>query len=817
MGHFLSYAKMLTWQSTGESLWERRALNWSSTWSAVMILKENETPLQFDCGSRMPFPSKQNVFKQPTFPPFDSKLKRLVDSLPDELFEARGKRGEMKIEIIRRISGHDLDNFMIFRNSDIIEPAKKAEESLDFPVSHSPSSTEAVLGRNSSERRELNEDLSDEEGNMGARNGNGNEAQRSIDLESTRTTEIADEMGRDLEHQEAQSDEHTHRSSVEYRDIATFSFERIVNEKFPDQDNIIRSFLLLDQRLNPVYESYLKLHYGFDTHLIRPDNSLPSHTSVYPLPEKRVLEFTIHLENIFATYSGSKHAIYPETPGNLDHNRYFAELCRNGKSPRMVLAEEKVKPLCTFESHYWLLWNLPSCTPPALGDVDVRERLKKLNRPEIGGLKFIGYVMETVRNGLAKWTVENVGESLDSEVWSPRAETSSASVEFGASDEFRNQIMLRKRRNVRKNVNVLPSEFLSVRLLWECQKYLIQKMKSNVYGPSDVELMLLSILGFPALEFGKIDPEVLRYSAEANNTCPTEQINSTGPEEMSCFYTFTPRLSRKHLLAAISFRDCEESLNIQMQLLPVVSVGVQSAVEEVIVWGESYSFTFCWAELIHSFEACMKVLSYDYRDGDICEVYADEESLAQSEPESRVVSEAPRGSGYDNRQHQSQVAEDLPSNAETDTSGREEEGTEAILESETEDGMEITDFLSQEYVTAASDWVTSENGIGGVEEHLVECRCRSNRYMLNQKAKRVFIRGTQKYFWEWEGWKAQAAFERYPILYDDSRNADSNSGAGDVELHTMHNNGETRIPMSLGDDGDAANASGLSGSPESPE
>ncbi|KAI0564339.1 hypothetical protein FGB62_27g15 [Gracilaria domingensis] len=152
---------------------------------------------------------------------------------------------------------------------------------------------------------------------------------------------------------------------------------------------------------------------------------------------------------------------------------------------------------------------------------------------------------------------------------------------------------------------------------------------------------------------------------------------------------FMPRGRTKNLSSAISFRDCESTLKIRMPLIPVNERGE--------IQRNKHSVTFSWAEWIHTFEACMKVLTYDYGDGELREVHTDEDSLSQSKSESMVLGDIACGSNYDSKEHHNPTDEESPLNAEIEASGAEEDGTQGeshvvhesdAIVGETEDGIE---------------------------------------------------------------------------------------------------------------------------------
>ncbi|KAI0564330.1 hypothetical protein FGB62_27g21 [Gracilaria domingensis] len=759
MKHFVRYAAMLIWESSCESGEECTAFNWSKTWSSVLIHKAFGY-FEGHIGYRMPFGSKgdESSFVVPTFPVFHSKIKRLVDSLLDELFERRSS-GQM--EIIQQICGEDLDNFMIFLNSDIVNPAKEPDALLG---SHSSTTAGATLSSNDLHRGNVNNDIHETEGIIEAHGGSGREARSSediIDDDRVKTTGISDEVRGELQSLLAHSVKKTERNCATNRCMDVWSLGRVVNEKFSETNDKIGEFLCRERRFNP-------------------DMSYPS--------EKRVVEFTIHLENVFTTYSGTKHPGIRETPENHDRNRYYQDLCGKATGCRRLLATEDVKPLCTFELQFWKLWDLPRCIPPALGDLDVQECTEGTTR----GLKFVGYIMGIVRDGLAKWTNENFAQNLDTEVWSPRVVIRSAQVEFDASDELRMQLKQYMCGVVRLDASFF--ETIGVRVLWECQKHLVEAIHENVYGPSDIQLMLLCVLGFPALRVSSSE-EDLKNSEDTGTTICGAKTSSTIDAGMVFFCTFMPDRSGEHSSAAIWFRLCESTLKIRVKLIPVHESGK--------IQHGKHSITFSWAEWIHSFEACMKVLSYDYGDGELREVGADEESLRHD-----------IGDGEPSSNEEIVARCEVGAERKTDAVDRND-----VIIGDAEDGMERAENGGNEDAAAEGDGVTAENSGMAVVEQVVECTCKRNRYRLNQRAKRVFVRGTWKYFWEWEGWKAQEAFkrDRYPILYEDGGNGNGNvngsTNGGDVERHTMNSLGETRIPMPREDGGTAVNASGPSGAP----
>ncbi|KAI0564335.1 hypothetical protein FGB62_27g10 [Gracilaria domingensis] len=266
----------------------------------------------------------------------------------------------------------------------------------------------------------------------------------------------------------------------------------------------------------------------------------------------------------------------------------------------------------------------------------------------------------------------------------------------------------------------------------------------------------------------------LGNSEESGTPSYVAPTKSTGSTKSKRFWRFIPRGPQKSLMAAISFRDCESTLKIRMQLIPVYESGE--------IQPGKHSITFNWAEWIHSFEACMKVLTYDYNDGELCNVRSAEEYILNF------------------------TDGETSSNEEIDTLFSDEVSTQSKADAVHWSDAMIDDADVVDQIETAKDDGQKETAAAGDDprakkEHLVECTCKRNQYMLNQRAKRVFITGTQKYFWEWEGWKAQEAFrrDRYPILYDAIRNficnSSSNVNWGDVVQHRTNSSGETRISI----------------------
>ncbi|KAI0564336.1 hypothetical protein FGB62_27g11 [Gracilaria domingensis] len=683
MGHFVRYAKMLLSGSPCESIEESRACNWSKTWSSVLMWRKY-MPFEFNGNIGMPFGSKphKNFISVPTFPRFHSKTKRLVDSLPDELFETETNE---KLEIIQQICGKDLDNFMVFLNSDVVNPAK--EPSVASGSQRSLSS-KAALVSNGSQRGDVDDDISESKGMKEAHGGSGRRAQSSEDVieeDTAETTEISNQVERDLQ-------------SLEYvtacdGHIDIWSLGRVVNEKFSEFDARIGTFLCSGSVFSPYHKSY---------------------------SETRVVQFTIHLENLFATYSGSMLRTGRETTDNHDRNRYYEDVCGKPTGRRPLFAKENQIPVCASESYYWDLWDLPRCTPPALGDSDVQELFKGTGI-ENGGIKIIGYIMGIVRDGLAKWTNENIQQNLGKEEWSPKVVVRSTQVEFDASDELRENFTQYMDSELSRPE--IRNTTQCVRVLWECQKHLVQAINDNVYGPSDIHLMLLCILGFPALLFDverlpdlnecffdEQHPDLKTFE-ETGSAISTASTNSTNDSKIKMLYKFMPRGSGERLSTAVSFRVCENTLKIRMQLIPVYESG--------LIQLQQHSVTFKWVEWIHGFEACMKVLTYDYGDRELCEIRTDEDSSSQSESEALVFSNTAIGNNYDTEEDHDPKEAESRSNAKIEASGAEEgskesesnvvQDSDAII-AETEEGMEGADDERNE--STAAEWDDTAGGHG---------------------------------------------------------------------------------------------------------
>ncbi|KAI0558575.1 hypothetical protein FGB62_201g015 [Gracilaria domingensis] len=77
---------------------------------------------------------------------------------------------------------------------------------------------------------------------------------------------------------------------------------------------------------------------------------------------------------------------------------YLKELCIHSPVSSM-LNSEGVSLCCISQSYYWNTWNLPEMAPPALGDIGLEDYESDTKR-----IRFIGYVLEKVRNCVTKWT-----------------------------------------------------------------------------------------------------------------------------------------------------------------------------------------------------------------------------------------------------------------------------------------------------------------------------------------------------------------------------------------------------------------------------
>ncbi|KAI0563654.1 hypothetical protein FGB62_36g117 [Gracilaria domingensis] len=368
------------------------------------------------------------------------------------------------------------------------------------------------------------------------------------------------------------------------------------------------------------------------------------------------------------------------------------------------------------------------------------------------------------------------------------------------------------------------------RVIWECQNHLLKMVDDDerAYGPADVELMLLFLLGFPVLRVRSFrDAIVLKPVAPSPSLFVALSLRAIDTDVVN--------IEMKILQERIPILDVMEG-----PVFPHINFTAQAPGPDAYL----PPLEFCWEDWIHMFDGCMKVLSLDFVDEDFCKntfsgtgdgddddddddddimEYAESDYIVKKLGRGSVTSSGCNGFGQENERHPS-------NNIWKDGSG--------VGSVKNNNGVEVVNsFKTSTTSVCENDWVTTEDfnpsriidrgtvcedereherdncgsnddsnedgeasgyegsdlkmyhdadvdngtsiytsiGNGETDYNLTEItainesvgvqRCRCN-YRLDRKARRQILPGGNKYYWDWEGWKPQPAFTRYPILYE---------------------------------------------------
>ncbi|KAI0559538.1 hypothetical protein FGB62_144g05 [Gracilaria domingensis] len=416
ISQFMGHAKLLTCASEDD----RRKRNKSHTWSKILLSQESRK-FYMDQGSaegvHMPFGlrfrraresgrGRSELFEL-SLKRYESKVKRLIDTLPPGIFENDEPE---YIDTIQGICSMDLENFLLFLQSEPMEPVCTVKSrKLTPPV---------------------------------------------IDIGSKCVTPIANEREKIMEQKLASSKAVTSRlglgANENIRGIGVDMHELLYTEKLglPVDATF---FLSLRDRILPTSD----------------------------WSRIGMTELTLHLENLSAIYySEYAHRHFLRSIGNW---KLYLKQFRLDPSLSTFLAPEH-RPRCLSQSYYWRLFKLPENSPPTLGCTEP-EDLGSDRR----GIRFTGFIIEMVRNCLAKWTAtadvscrnESRWTAKIPQKWSlvfqPRSDYSMLCQAFRRPWGFSKApyISIQKQMGNRNEERDMFTWTCYERIIWECQKYLL--------------------------------------------------------------------------------------------------------------------------------------------------------------------------------------------------------------------------------------------------------------------------------------------------------------------------------------------------------
>ncbi|KAI0566312.1 hypothetical protein FGB62_10g16 [Gracilaria domingensis] len=765
-GNFLQLATLLA--SENSSNLPKHEKNWGRTWSRILKSREEsmcyvtdeiseqlQMPFGFKSGKAIETDHEYSAWSSDddrlrlfgiSFKRYESKIKRLIDSLPPGLFEKDDPKG---VEIIQNICSLDLENFLLFLQINPVEP-------LDT-------------------------------------------------VKCTKlTSSVADDGG---EHMETKEDCSMDGNVITSRSVP-HPYVTATRAK-------TRNFVLLDEKIDSRF---------------------------YREPSWFGTEFMLHLENMSAiSYLFFISATRSE---KIDWDAYLKQF-RLYPSVSRFFETGNYKPKCLSQLYYWSRFRFPERTPPALG-----ARPMNTFRPNTKGIKFIGFIMEIVRTRLAIWTASAQASELHRGSWTTEIPQEWSMAFRARSDlsilcrQFEEQkdvlhISIRPRERGLWSSRDDPEWTCSEQVLWECQKHILEVISDDEreYGPQNVELILLFLLGFPVLQ--------ARYFRS-----PIQIIPLAYPElivEASLLGN-----SPNDVRIEMRIRTDRDDSRSESDDLTHCKQGVQ----------------FCWKDWIHKFEGCMKVLSMNFEWNDLKKRCTIEKPFALSSDEYT------EGEGYsgtedtwnsfevmsESKSGESEHVEDQDNNRDgiedrgdggwgsNDKVGEEKRADMAHSlkdddancicakargkADENENGGKVASASagSSECVTECEDqiWKKKENGGGDSESnehtpdsneserggddgsdlgvdaadrmdepetmsststskstrsasvpsyHVQRCAC---EYRLEQRAEKRIIEGTNEYYWHWEGWKPQPAFQRHPLLFE-LEGSDNESGTSGEE------------------------------------
>ncbi|KAI0557829.1 hypothetical protein FGB62_258g09 [Gracilaria domingensis] len=695
----LQFAKM---QRSGRNLKreeERMDAKWSNAWSTIFLYQALRPKFRFKHKFPMPFGCYTGyIHGKPGFTRYEAKIKRVIENLPEQLFEE-----ESSMKVIQGISAFHIESFALFLQpellassneqsakgstleilsiSDIYEMEREYRENSNF------SNLETNFSSGSSDilPYEPSREYSFDEWQSSRSQNNGSETQ-AMEVASGRETvsseqeqshhsmalEGSEHNAMEVESDQRSTDCHSGLRMPKSRNFSKWSYERAC----------------LMKHLKPLtYRMLPNLQKAFE-----------SANWVGVCSEKSAIEFTVHLENVFSIFIGSMNRCNAGPVIKRDPSSYYKVFCKRSASLFLDPDEKKV-PSCRSQHFFWKLWNIPKCAPPALRDVDPSRNSVTC------GIKFMGYIMETVRDCLARWTAEHAADNIDANVWKPEIRTF---VQLDASDDLSRLLSDYLQSYVTYSIGAVCE-----RIIWEYQKQVLHMLRSGTksYGPSDVELMLMCMLGFPSLRV----------------------THRRGQDEI----LVEPQHASRRFELRIKLKSEDSTIKRVMHESIVINRGTESTLLPV------------------------------------------QESTEENSPEKDDKSDfhnLAKGKG------------NIGNDVETNCGPREERFSVASTKTADvqEDVQDITEVVDE-----------TESDKDGV---LVCAGCSCGvKYKLNTKAERIPLMddsGAEKYYWEWEGWKAQREFnkDRYPLLHavhgtkdrlksGTHRDSDTESAHDEVTIH----------------------------------
>ncbi|KAI0566314.1 hypothetical protein FGB62_10g14 [Gracilaria domingensis] len=755
MGNFLHVAKLLSFRNNVC----RGKKNWSHTWSRILMSREASRYYVDDESSeglQMPFGFKSEKASETgdessdaessddiplrlfevSFKRHESRIKRLIDSLPPGLFE---KEEQDNVEMIQHICSLDFENFLLFLQINPVEP-------LDTVKSSKPTSL-----------------VADDD------SGNKKVVENNCEVFTSHIT------------------------------------SRFVPRYVPHMDD--------DPDGGP-----LPLRIAEDTVLnekIGPCHGAPSWADC---------EFMLHLENLSAI-SHRSFTFGSARREKIDWKAYLEQF-RMGPSLSRFFKTRTYKPQCLSQLYYWHEYSFPKCTPPGIGD----KRMKKLfsfGRRVPEGIRFIGYIMEMVRTRLAKWTASAHENQLHRGRWTTEI-PEEWSMEFRAKSDLSMLCHgFEKEKDV--SYISIPKRWGGAwrngdefkwtcyeQVLWECQQHLLDLVSDDEResGPQNVELILLFLLGFPILSVWSDKIGIhLKPIVPGSELTVYAALTGNSPNDVHIQMEF-------HVIRELESRRQCKSHPTKSDNSSRSERGHEFCWED---WIHKFEGCMKFLSMDHlREERTVKEFGSDaYNDDEGCRGSEDTENnvgiLTEIKP-----GEIERVADHDNNRNGTEVGgnggcelndkireekrTDMANSLKDDDSicvcaspvekadeGEIGENGSTPLEDESKrddqimengnggDGSESNEhpLFSSESERGGDDG--SDLGVGQAERkddttsvettsststgayHVTRCAC---EYRLDQRAEKRIIKGTNEYYWHWEGWTPQRAFQEFRILYE---------------------------------------------------
>ena len=754
--NFLTRAQMMTGTDISESDKEsdevKQAANWSNTWSRVLLSQEKERSYAVEQGLQMPFGFPVGKRSKTDDEPFSlwfgrykSRIKRLIDNLPPGLFRLDPK----SVDIIENICPSDLENFIFFLQSKPVAPLETVKNRK--PVAPLP---------------------------------------------TTKHRKEAD--------QGAKSDDA----------VANISRKRHVIGLEPESS-------LLEKKMG---KSRFYIHEVTG-------RSIPAGTW------KHEVEFVVHLENFFAIIDGDESV--RDYRGNrktkqeqIDWDTYLQQL-RLTSSVSSLFIPKDCRPRCSMQRYYWQMWNMPEMPPPALGDTVLTGEY------ELGGsstgIRFIGYIAERVRNCLAAWTEKGNMNGANKSSWTVKVP--STPVKFKAKsdlsmffEEFQGRTFPHIAIDPLSDERIQWERAITFRVVWECQQHLLEVIDDvdRVYGPGDMELMLLFLLGFPALVPMSYENEI--------------RLVPKVPQSFHCLVVMLSLTASNTDEVYIEMKIRERTSLYDYMFHFVTPLGHQPRSPTGHM---CESLEMCWIDWIHAFDAAMKVVSVDFVESDLCNESSNTDVHEEGETGALALPDDTSGSSNTDVHEEGETgALALPDDTsgmflgeldtENDCDGTKDGENEG---SDTSESVRAETNLIAISLTAYPDRVREEDvgntqgnenrrhvqsvmdagrqreneGQGSTEdrterndvpmdskndegrhamvgardtdhdptemveneewEEIHRCAC---TYRLDKKARQQKIDNSTKFYWDWEGWKAQPIFREQALLFEAMSDGNAN-------------------------------------------